>query len=305
MSVEKPKLEGKGIEYLRILCEYEESMPIRHVHRVISSHGDNEAETGNGCFDNMHYHDGWELGICHSGRGIIGVGDQILEYKEGDITLIPAGVLHSARSIKGDSHHSFIHFDFNKLCALDYSPFPIDQSTVLCFVYDDKATVLRGLMQLLLDELNSSMLSRLGAIHSLISLLLINARRCSIGRQDAANPFSQKKLQSWSRIVAALDLISKSYAEEITSADLCSACSISQSSLWRAFIELIGKSPQEYLLNYRIRVAATRVIQSEDKFSVIAHECGFHSLSSFNRQFRKIMGHSPSTWKRDILNEKA
>ena len=56
-----------------------------------------------------------------------------------------------------------------------------------------------------------------------------------------------------------------------------------------------------HLLNnsVRIRTACRELKRTNDTVGDIAVRCGFTTLSTFNRNFHRIMGISPQQWRKD------
>ena len=59
-----------------------------------------------------------------------------------------------------------------------------------------------------------------------------------------------------------------------------------------------GISAERWIITQRIRSAAQRFSESTLNVSQISEEYGYASLYFFSRQFRQVMGCSPSEWKR-------
>jgi AraC-like DNA-binding protein len=59
-----------------------------------------------------------------------------------------------------------------------------------------------------------------------------------------------------------------------------------------------GMSAERWIITQRIRSAAQRFSESTLNVSQISEEYGYASLYFFSRQFRQVMGCSPSEWKR-------
>ena len=53
----------------------------------------------------------------------------------------------------------------------------------------------------------------------------------------------------------------------------------------------------DYLTKERIRLAESMFMTENKKYIDIAFECGFNSVSSFNRSFKKVKGISPREFK--------
>jgi AraC-like DNA-binding protein len=65
----------------------------------------------------------------------------------------------------------------------------------------------------------------------------------------------------------------------------------------RTFRRVVGTTPHQYVLRTRMQRAAVRLRVSTDSVSRIAYECGFNDLSTFNHQFRRVLGKSPSAYR--------
>ena len=66
----------------------------------------------------------------------------------------------------------------------------------------------------------------------------------------------------------------------------------------RIFQESMRMPPVEYINWVRIRAACKELRKTNASVSDIALHCGFTTISTFNRNFRKILGVSPQQWRR-------
>jgi AraC-like DNA-binding protein len=66
----------------------------------------------------------------------------------------------------------------------------------------------------------------------------------------------------------------------------------------RYFKQRTGKAFTAFLNEMRIEFAAKLIAGSHDNFANIAQECGFNSISYFNRQFKRIMQTSPMAYRK-------
>ena len=83
------------------------------------------------------------------------------------------------------------------------------------------------------------------------------------------------------------------YAEPCPIETLAQLCNMSVSTLRRKFYSALECAPSDYI--HRVRIGAATVMLSAENKSIleICHQVGYMSLSSFNRQFRKLTGESP------------
>jgi AraC-like DNA-binding protein len=95
----------------------------------------------------------------------------------------------------------------------------------------------------------------------------------------------------------ALALIHNRPGHPWTLADIARAAATSRSSLSRRFTEFVGQSPMQYLNQWRMQVAANRLVESGDKVATIGAEVGYDSDAAFSRAFKKETGMAPGAWR--------
>mgnify|MGYP000815475874 FL=1 len=99
-------------------------------------------------------------------------------------------------------------------------------------------------------------------------------------------------------ILPALNYIGENFHESIRIEELADVCHISETHLRRIFQESMRMPPVEYINWVRIRAACKELRKTNASVSDIALHCGFTTISTFNRNFRKILGVSPQQWRR-------
>lgn len=78
---------------------------------------------------------------------------------------------------------------------------------------------------------------------------------------------------------------------------------LSESHFCRLFKEATGLTLTDYVNRCRIERAKKELLKPEKRVSEIAFEVGYQSLSQFNRSFARIVGTSPTIWRRERFNE--
>jgi AraC family transcriptional regulator len=99
------------------------------------------------------------------------------------------------------------------------------------------------------------------------------------------------------RVAAALRRIELDPAQKLSLSDLAADAAMSQFHFLRVFEQVVGVTPAQYILRTRLRRAAVELRNSTENVGCIAGECGFSDLSTFNRQFRRVMGVSPGEFR--------
>ena len=105
------------------------------------------------------------------------------------------------------------------------------------------------------------------------------------------------------RVRKALDLLLRNSSKPLAVKKLAEACSLSENQFRRVFSRATGRTPQEYLNELRIAMAVSLLRGGTLTLSEVAAECGYPTLSSFNRQFRRQRGSSPGRFRRSLAGE--
>ena len=79
--------------------------------------------------------------------------------------------------------------------------------------------------------------------------------------------------------------------------ELAKQCGLSEPHFRRVFREYVSMPPIDYLNSVRIREACRMMDRRDCPMDLVASDCGFSSVSSFTRNFRKFMGTTPYQWK--------
>lgn len=74
---------------------------------------------------------------------------------------------------------------------------------------------------------------------------------------------------------------------------------IERTYLYRLFKDITGSSPQEYLLDYRIRRACTLLKETGLPVNDIARSVGYDDALYFSRLFKQRKGRTPTQYRRE------
>lgn len=95
----------------------------------------------------------------------------------------------------------------------------------------------------------------------------------------------------------ALMYIEHNFQNDISVEDIAAVCGLNRSYFGKIFKEAIGKTPQEFLLQYRM-VKATELLKlTQLSIGDISSAVGYANQLHFSRAFKKIYGVSPREWR--------
>lgn len=99
-------------------------------------------------------------------------------------------------------------------------------------------------------------------------------------------------------IKEAINYIEQNFQNNISIEDIATVCGINRSYLGKIFRNSIGRSPQEFLMNYRM-VKATELLKLTSlSIADINSRCRIRkSASFFPDAFKNIYGVSPREWR--------
>jgi AraC-like DNA-binding protein len=97
---------------------------------------------------------------------------------------------------------------------------------------------------------------------------------------------------------AALNLLHKRPAHAWTLEELAREAGTSRSVLAERFQQLVGSSPMQYLMQWRMLLAANLLSRSSAPLARIAEDVGYQTDTAFSRAFRREYGAPPAAWRR-------
>lgn len=94
--------------------------------------------------------------------------------------------------------------------------------------------------------------------------------------------------------------IESNISRNLRVADLAGLVQLSLGHFFRSFRVSFGQPPLTYVKVRRIRHAQVLMLNTREPLSQIALDCGMYDQAHFTRVFRRVVGVSPSVWRRQL-----
>lgn len=95
----------------------------------------------------------------------------------------------------------------------------------------------------------------------------------------------------------ALNFIEQNFQNAISVEDIADNCGLNRCYFGKIFKASTGKTPQEFLLNYRMTKAAELLKLTKLSIGNISKAVGYDNQLHFSRAFKHIYGNSPRDWR--------
>ena len=128
------------------------------------------------------------------------------------------------------------------------------------------------------------------------SLLYILA---TLSRHSLFAPTEKNLDKRVESVKTALTYIKDHYQNKIYIADLAGQVNLNEQYFCRLFKKAIGRSPMEYINEYRIKQTRRLLEETDLPVTEICLECGYNNLGNFLREFRKYTGTTPLQYRKN------
>jgi len=254
-----------------------------------------------------HFHNEYEIFYVENGNGNAHIGDYRGPIQSGDLYIIGSNIPHSFITKPNTNFNNnqltgvLINFenDFMKHAFTHYNEFK--QIELLL----EKSK--RGLLIKLIPHQKLIKILKLvpllkNAEHILITIQLLNLLAQTDPILLGSSLFNnQKTLQRDLRLEKVITFLTEHFSEEIDLDTVSSLVAMNPSAFSRYFKEKTETTLMQYIQKLRIGQAC-QLLQKEDlDIAQVAMDCGFNSISHFNKVFKRIKNVTPSGYRKEML----
>lgn len=121
----------------------------------------------------------------------------------------------------------------------------------------------------------------------------------SLVRSSSSTQFSKGNSLRDFYIKEAFSYIEQNFQNNISVEDIAASCGLNRSYFGKIFHENTGKSPQEFLISYRMTKAAELLKLTELSIADIGNAVGYPNQLHFSRAYKSVYGISPRQWRNE------
>ncbi|WP_288741053.1 AraC family transcriptional regulator [uncultured Rheinheimera sp.] len=153
--------------------------------------------------------------------------------------------------------------------------------------------MLSGNLNWLFDEAFAQHCGKNAVLNRLFELVVIQLLRYMMANRSVSTGMMAGLADL--RLSKAVTLMHDQPAKAWSVAELASAASMSRASFAAKFHKVVGITPADYLVSWRVSLTQ-KLLREGRPIALIADEVGYESPSALARTFRRKTGHSPREW---------
>lgn len=255
----------------------------------------------------LHFHNLMEVGICMEGEGVLVLDEKEVPYHPGMISVIPHNYPHTTISrMETINYWEYVFFEPEQILQEMYPGNQALRIQVLqrvnrrAFLLEaqEEKELLNTVTTILELEKGKKEFYRECVKNQIMTLVLLIA-----GMNPKQSVQELKKLDGYGeQILPALYHIERQYMYPIKIEDLAKICNMSETNFRRVFRVVTNMKPVDYINLIRVQNACNMMRNSFDSMGDIAMKAGFGTVSTFNRDFKKMLGTTPYQWKKHPEN---
>ena len=253
-----------------------------------------------------HWHEELEFFLLKEGNAVLSIGEQSYAMQAGDFALIRSNQLHALNAEKGE-RISFIAIDFAQEFLFSFDNDKLQQQYFAQMRYEkivfqefyhadsgwrtDVWELLLALCAFFEKAEPGYELQVKAKLYEIFGILYAHA---------VVSEEAHRKDRRAEQTKEIIEYLQKHYERAITMEELSSNFHMSTGHLCRLFKAITGHSVVDYLNDYRVRVSARLLLESELDIGEIAMQSGFNNISYYNKRFRQYMHQTPSEYRRKL-----
>jgi len=254
-----------------------------------------------------HYHPELELALTEGRTGKRFIGDRVERLESQDLVLIGKNLPHcflGDQPVRKDSILVVIQFDM-ELFGENFTDLPETRHLGDLISRARQGVDIHGktyqtVRKQLLELCEADPFERLILLLNILHTLAQTEEYSLITTQSFVKQYYDTQFES---LTAVYNFIAQNFKGDITLSDAAKVANLSETYFCRFFKHHTLKTFKEVVIEMRISYACDLILKGKlasNSVSQIAYEAGFQNLSNFNRQFKRITGHTPTRYAKEV-----
>jgi len=250
-----------------------------------------------------HFHPEYELILNTKSYGTRIIGDNVELFDHYDMTFIAGNIPHCWNHYKTEGkvpedHGISMHFAARSLGEgllqqhefHSVSELLQEAERGIAFSVEDAKITEKHLS----DMLNHTGLDKMIDFIQILKIMCGSTKRRQLCSENYKQTFDEKGNK---RMTDVYSYIRENFGKPVSLKEISKVAKMSPYAFSRFFKKSCGSGFVEYLNQVRTNKACYLLRETEYQVHDIANECGFMSISNFNKQFRKTVGISPRDYR--------
>lgn len=250
-----------------------------------------------------HFHPEYEIVLHVKSNGTRIVGDSVELFDRYDMVLIGSNIPHCWNYYKQDDslpekHGMMLHFRRESLGDNLLSQHEMqcvnelltEADRGIIFAVEDAKKAEVQLVQMI----GSRGIDKMISFFSLLKLMCLSEKRSSLCSEDYKQAYDERGNKKMTDVYL---YVRENYFKPVSLGQISKIVKMTPFTFSRFFKKNSGTGFVEYLNRVRTNKACYLLRETEYHIYDIAIECGFGSISNFNKQFKKCEGFSPRQYR--------
>ncbi|HEV7378237.1 MAG TPA: AraC family transcriptional regulator [Dyadobacter sp.] len=255
---------------------------------------------------NWHFHPHYQLFTVLEGTGKRLIGDSIHTFEPGDTVFLGPDIPHLWRSDSdyfnadsGLTTRGIVLYFQEDFLGKDFLDRPEMLALKQLMIDSKRGIAYKGALRDHLRAELEGMLHEEGFQSVLRLMTLLNR----LSHEEGGTPIASYgyvntyKISETERMQKVHSYVLQHFAQEIRLGDVASLAGMSEAAFCRYFKARSNKTFIDFVNEIRIGHACKLLLEDQWTIAQIAYDSGFDSLSNFNRNFKRYIGHTPREYK--------
>jgi AraC-like DNA-binding protein len=251
--------------------------------------------------EKLHFHNYYEVGRCYAGEGEMILGEKEYHFYPGCVSLIPTKELHTTNTFGKKAGWDWIYFDIHEVLSKIYPDDDILMENIgheldkagRFLTPDQNIQKMTFFIRGIISEMQNKEYMYRDMVAHFLRMLVVEIIR-KLQRSDLL-----ERENTTTDIFPAIDYTKKHYASKIHVVDLAHSCGMSESYFRKVFERYMNMKPMDYVNFIRIQKGCILLRKSDLTVALISDQIGYESVSTFIRNFKRIIGCTPNKWRAD------